>query len=164
MNRIAAFRRAQASSLVAVVALVMTACGSSSGQFDAAGFPAVQQAYGTNTSEEAVRAFFDAAAVDDYPRMWAVFGNEDGPAVERFGVQEIEPRMIVLAGLLRNSGYELRVSNLAMYGPKRVRYIVLLRETRKGTVSLPVITVPGRDGQWFVEQLDMDRMTVVSSP
>lgn len=164
MNRIAAFRRAQASSLVAVVALVMTACGSSSGRFDAAGIPPVQQTYGTNTSEEAVRVFFDAAAVDDYPRMWAVFGNEDGPAVERFGVQEIEPRMIVLAGLLRNSGYELRVSNLAMYGPKRVRYMVLLRETRKGTVSLPVITIPDQDGQWFVEQLEMDRMTVVSSP
>lgn len=164
MNRIAAFLRAQAWSLVAVVTLVMTACGSSSGRFDDAGITPVQQAYGTNTSEEAVRAFLDAAAVDDYPRMWAVFGNEDGPAVERFGVQEIEPRMIVLAGLLRNRGYEMRVSNLAMYGPKRVRYMVLLKETRKGTVSLPVITIPDQDGQWFVEQLEMDRMTVVSSP
>ena len=163
MIRTATRRRVQVS-LTALVALAMTACGSSSRQFDAAGLPAGQQTYGANTSEEAVRMFFDAAAADDYPRMWAVFGTKDGPAVERFGIQEIEPRMIVLAGLLRNRGYEMRVANLASYGSERVRYMVRLRDTRNGTVDLPVLTVPDSRGQWFVEQLDMDRMTPASSP
>ncbi len=159
-----ATRRHMLVSLTALVALAMTACGSSSRQFDTAGLPAGQQAYGASTSEQAVRTFFDAAAADDYPGMWAVFGTEDGSAVERFGIQEIEPRMIVLAGLLRNGGYEMRVSNLAIYGPDRVRYMVQLRNTRNGTVDLPVLTVPDGNGQWFVEQLDMDRIAPGSSP
>lgn len=163
MNRIAAFLRMRAL-LVTIVALTMTACGSSPGRVNAALFPAGQVAYGASTSEDAVRRFFDAAAVDDYPRMWAVFGTEDGPAVERFGIVEIEQRMIVLAGLLRNSGYEMRVANLASYGPNRVRYLVQLRNTRNGTVSLPLLTIPDKDGRWFVEQLVMDRITPLPSP
>jgi hypothetical protein len=151
-------------SLTALVGLTIAACGSSSRQVDTAALATGQQTYGETTSEQAVRTFFDAAAADDYPRMWSVFGTRDGPAVERFGIQEIEPRMIVLAGLLRNRGYQMRVANLASYGPERVRYMVQLRDTRNGTVNLPVLTVPDRKGLWFVEQLDMDRMTPGSFP
>lgn len=163
MNRTATRRHMQVS-LTALVVLAMTACGSSSRQVDRAGSPAGQQAYGANTSEQAVRTFLDAAAADDYPRMWAVFGTKDGPAVERFGIQEIEPRMIILAGLLRNRGYQMRVANLASYGSERVRYMVKLRDTRNGTIELPVLTTPDRTGQWFVEQLEMDRMAPATSP
>lgn len=111
-----------------------------------------------------MRIFLDAAAADDYPRMWAVFGTEDGAAIERFGVADIEARMIVLSRLLRNNGYEMRVENLASYGPKRVRYMVQLRGTRKGNVVLPVLTVPDGTNRWFVEQLDINRITKGSSP
>jgi len=151
------------SSLMAVAAVIMTACGSSPRQ-STAGAPTGQQTFGAETSEAAVRTFLDAAAVDDYPRMWAVFGTENGAVVHEYGVQEIEPRMIVLAGLLRNSGYEMRVANLATYGPKRIRYVVQLRNTRAGNVSLPVLTVPDGSGRWFVEQFDMARLTETSGP
>ena len=36
----------------------------------------------------------------------------DGAAIERFGVQEIEPRMVVLARLLKHRDYDLRLANL----------------------------------------------------
>lgn len=150
-------------ALIAVMTLTLTACGSSSRPSDVPGWPADRQAYGADTSEAAVRAFLDAAAAYDYPGMWAVFGTKDGAAIERFGVKDIEARMIVLSRLLRNNGYEMHVENLASYGPNRVRYIVELRGTRKGNVALPVLTVPDGSNRWFVEQLDVNRITTGSS-
>lgn len=154
--------RSLSAFLFAVLALTTAACGSSPPQ-SSTGIAGGQQVYGADTSEEAVRAFLDAVATDDLPGMWAVFGTEDGAFVERFGIQETEPRMFILAGLLRNTGYDMRVENFASYGPKRVRYLVQLRDTKNGTVDLPILTVPDDDGHWFVEQLDMDRMTPSSS-
>lgn len=150
--------------LITVTTLMLTACGSSSRRSGTPGLPADRQAYGADTSEAAVRTFLDAAAADDYPSMWAVFGTEDGAAIERFGVRDIEARMIVLSQLLRNNGYEMRVENLASYGPDRVRYIVQLRGTRNGDVALPVLTVPDGSNRWFVEQFDMNRITTGSTP
>jgi hypothetical protein len=156
-------KRASAWIPVLVAAVLLTwSCGSSR----SAATPGVSgaQDYGALSSELAVRTFLDAAAADDYPRMWRVFGTKDGPAVERFGIPEIEARMIVLARLLKNSGYDLRVANLASYGPDRVRYEVDLRGSRKGNVVVPVLTVPARGDRWFVEQLDMDALTASSLP
>jgi hypothetical protein len=112
----------------------------------------------------AVRTFLDAAAADDYPRMWRVFGTKDGPAVEQFGIPEIEARMIVLAQLLRNSGYDLQVVNRAAYGPDRIRYEARLEGSRKGAVMVPILTVPAGGDRWFVEQLDMDALTGSTLP
>jgi len=144
-------------SVLVMVALSWSACSSSNRSAEVA-VPR-QGPYGASTSEAAVRTFLDAAAADDYPRMWAVFGTADGPAVERFGVAEIEARMIVLAQLLRNSSYDMRVANFATHGPDRVRYEVRLEGTRKGSVMVPVLTVPDRSDRWFVEQLDLDPLT-----
>lgn len=163
MIRTAASRRVF-PVLIAIATLTLTACGSSARRSSAPGFPADRQAYGAETSEAAVRTFLDAAAADDYPRMWAVFGTEDGAAIIQFGVEEIEARMIILSRLLRNNGYELRVQNLASYGPNRVRYVVQLLGTRNGNVVLPVLTVPDSGNRWFVEQIDMRRLTTGSSP
>lgn len=156
------FRRRALFVALMLTPLVWAACSSSSRQ--AAGGAPGQPVYGAASSEGAIQAFLDAAAAGDYPRMWAVFGTEDGAAVERFGVAEIEARMVVLARLLRHDGYEMQVANLAAYGPDRVRYEVRLQGTRKGAVVVPVVTVPDGRARWFVEQLDMDALTAGSFP
>jgi len=156
LNRSVFGRRVSPAVLVLSV-FTWAACNSSGRHADSP-IPG-QQVYGADTSEAAVRAFLDAAAADDYPRMWAVFGTAEGPAVEEFGIPELEARMVVLARLLRNRGYEMRVVNLASYGPDRVRYEVRLDGTRKGSVVVPVLTVPDGRERWFVEQLDMGPLT-----
>lgn len=115
--------------------------------------------YGSATSEMAVRGFLDGAAVKDYSRMMRLFGTADGPAVDRHGVTDVEQRMIVLAGLLQHESYDLRESNLAQLGPDRVRWEVTLAGTRRGTVVVPVITVPDRSGRWYIEVLNLDALT-----
>ncbi len=151
------FGRRVSPTVFALFVLAWGACSSSSRPADAP-IPG-QRIYGADTSEAAVRAFLDAAAADDYPEMWAVFGTAEGPAVEEFGIAETEARMVVLARLLRNNGYEMRVANLASYGPDRVRYEVRMEGTRKGSVVVPVLTVPDDRERWFVEQLDMGSLT-----
>lgn len=91
--------------------------------------------------------------------MGAHFGTVDGPARKRLGIAEVEQRMIFLARLLRHSSYDLRVANLAQLGPDRVRYVARLEGTRRGDVLVPIVTVPARDGHWYVERLDVDALT-----
>lgn len=115
--------------------------------------------YGAPTSEMAVRGFLDGANAEDYGQMSDLFGTEKGPAVERFGVTEIEQRMIFLAGILKHSSYELQQANLAQLGPDRVRWEARMSGTRKGGVVVPIITIPDRAGRWYVERLNLDALT-----
>lgn len=120
--------------------------------------------FGAPTSEMAVRSFLDGANVEDFQQMSDVFGTADGPAVDRFGVTDVEQRMIVLAKLLRHESYDLSQANLAQLGPDRVRWEARMEGTRKGAVVVPVITVPDRSGRWFVERLNVDALTASTVP
>jgi hypothetical protein len=119
---------------------------------------------GAPTSELAVRGFLDGANAADYGQMSSLFGTDKGPAVERFGVTDIEQRMIFLARILKHSSYELRQVNLAQLGPDRVRWEARMSGTRKGGVVVPVITVPDGTGRWYVERLNLDALTASSAP
>ena len=114
---------------------------------------------GAATSEMAVRSFLDAANSEDYSRMMNLFGTADGLAVDEFGVQDVEARMIFLSQLLKHESYTLSQVNLAMLGPDRVRYEVQMSGTRKGSVTVPVISIPDGTGRWYVERLNVDALT-----
>lgn len=149
-------------ALVALTAVALTACGSSrggSGGSDATEVPTPTAGYGAESAESAITRFLDAAQAENYEGMWTVFGTAEGPAIERFGVQETESRMIVLARLLKHQDYELRLSNLAGLGPRRSRYEVRMTGTRKGSVMVPFVTTHDERGRWFVEQLQADRLS-----
>ena len=146
-------RRVATVLLVLAGGLLSAACASS-GPARATGGP-----YGAVSSEAAVRGFLDAANAEDFRRMGQLFGTARGPAVDEMGIEEVEARMIVLAKLLDNDGYTLRESNLEMLGPDRVRWEAALSGSRKGDVVVPVITVPSKDGRWFVERLNLDAVT-----
>ena len=146
----------QAAAL-GLLGFVAAGCGGSSGSAGQVATPV--EGYGAATSDGAIMRFLDAAQAENYPGMWAVFGTEKGPAIERFGVQEIEPRMIVLSRLLKHDDYELRLSNLAGLGPNRARYEVRMTGTRKGSVMVPFVTTHDAAGRWYVEQLQADRLS-----
>lgn len=147
-------------ALVALTGVALATCGSSrggaTGDVDAS---APVGGYGAESAESAITRFLDAAQAENYEGMWAVFGTAEGPAIERFGVQETESRMVVLARLLKHEGYELRLSNLAGLGPRRSRYEVRMRGTRKGSVMVPFVTAHDDRGRWYVEQLEADRLS-----
>lgn len=120
--------------------------------------------HGASTSEMAVRGFLDGANADDYQQMSDLFGTDKGPAVDQFGVTDIEQRMIFLASLLKHESYELQQANLAQLGPNRIRWEVRMTGTRKGSVVVPMVTVPDRAGRWYVEILNLDALTASIVP
>jgi len=115
-------------------------------------------AWGAATAEMAVRSFMDAANIEDFATMSNLFGTAEGPAMEEFGVADVEARMIFLSRLLKHEGYTLNQANLAMLGPDRIRYEVRMTGTRKGDVTVPTIVVPDASGRWFVERLNVDAL------
>ena len=148
--------RRAAAALAGVLGFAAAACGGGS---QGAGVPSPVGGYGAASPENAVVQFLDAAQNENYEGMWNVFGTADGPAIERFGVQEIEARMVVLSRLLKHRDYELRVANLAGLGPNRTRYEVRMEGTRKGNVMVPFVTAHDGRGRWYVEQLEADRLS-----
>ncbi len=151
------FARAHPAWLVLLLFGVsgLASCASSG----SGGSGGARAAAGAATSEMAVRAFLDAANAEDYDRMMNLFGTADGLAVDEFGVQDVEARMIFLSELLKHDSYTLSQVNLAMLGPDRVRYEVQMSGTRKGSVVVPVIAIPDGSGRWFVERLNVDALT-----
>lgn len=154
-------RLARTSLAFLLAAVVGAACGGSSGGRNApgAGVAAPAGGYGADSSDQAIRQFLDAAQAENYEGMWSVFGTGEGAAIERYGVQEIEARMVVLSRLLKHQSYELRQSNLAGLGPNRARYEVRMAGTRKGNVMVPFVTTHDARGRWYVEQLQADRLS-----
>lgn len=140
--------------LLAGAAVPLAGCASSSGGLS--GDPAQ---YGSPTGEVAATRFLEAANRRDYQAMSRQFGTRKGPAESTMGVNEVEQRMMVLAGLLRHDGFDLQRRDLARIGPHRARFVATMRGTRRGTVRLPVITVQTEEGRWYVEQLVMDPLT-----
>jgi hypothetical protein len=112
----------------------------------------------------AVRGFLDGANVENFEQMSDLFGTEDGPAVERFGVTDVEQRMIVISKLVKHESYSLGQANLAQLGPDRIRWEARMEGTRKGTVVVPIITVPDRSGRWFVERLNLESLSASTVP
>lgn len=149
-------RATAALAFGAALALGAAGCGGGS---QGAGVSSPVGGYGAATPENAVVQFLDAAQNEDYEGMWTVFGTSEGPAIERFGVQEVEARMVVLSRLLKHRDYELQVANLAGLGPNRTRYEVRMEGTRKGRVVVPFVTAHDDGGRWYVERLDADRLS-----
>lgn len=141
-------RRAAALALAAIV----TACGGKE-------LTRSPSSYGAPTAEQAVRSFLDAARADAYPRMGRLFGTRQGPAEARFGVTNVEQRMVVLAGIIDHQSYQLEPSRLTQPEPNRRRFSARLTGTRRGDVSVPIFVVRSERGRWFVERIDTDPLT-----
>lgn len=137
------------------MALVVAAAGAcaSSGEKVPAGM-----VVGGTSSMVAAEDFLQAANAENYARMTALFGTGKGSAVKRFGLADVEQRMIVLSALLKHSEYDLQPETNRAVSAHQIRYVAKLRGTRKGTVDVPIVTAT--DGsRWFVEKLEMEQLT-----
>ena len=92
--------RARTAWLVPLAYCCLTSLSSCASSGSGGGRMVRTRTPGAATSEMAVRSFLDAANSEDYSHMMNLFGTADGLAVDEFGVQDVEARMIFLSQLL----------------------------------------------------------------
>ena len=140
------------------LAISLPGCASSKSDPDA--IPSGQTAstvYGASSPEEAVRSFLDAAQAQQYGQMRRLFGTNGGPAENKWGVQQVEQRMVVLSGMLLHQAYSLRTLELGYLRMDQRGFVATIIGTRYGNANVP-ITVVLADGRWYVEQLGVDSL------
>lgn len=140
-----------APSLAAgAILLALSGCGGGGGGSLQAG----PEAYGAPDPEQAVHGFLGALRANDYPAMARHFGTESGPAEGKWGVEEVEQRMLVLAGILEHRDADLQRSRRSETDENRRRFVLSMTGTRYGSVTLPVVAVRASGGRWFVERIE----------
>lgn len=149
-------RARNGSWLATAVALSIAAAACASGGGGGAG-ATIEDAYGARSPEAAVGQFLDAAKRNDYALMARLFGNTEGPAIERMGRVDVEQRMFVLASILRHESYSLRPMGVAEAEGKR-RVIAEMVGTRNGNATVPFVAASSR-GRWFVEQIMTENLS-----
>ncbi|MEN8144574.1 MAG: hypothetical protein ABFS14_06430 [Gemmatimonadota bacterium] len=139
------------AAVAAAATVTAAGCASGGGEVPAG------MVVGGGSSKAVAEDFLQAANAENYARMTALFGTEKGSAVKRFGLSDVERRMIVLSALLKHSAYDLQPESSRAVKASQIRYVARLEGTRRGTVDVPIITAT--DGsRWFVEKLEMEQL------
>ncbi len=147
-----AVRSVGLKSVVLLVAAAVGGCASGGGTIPPG------MVVGGASSMAAVEDFLQAANAENYARMTALFGTDKGSAVKRFGLSDVELRMIVISKLLKHSEYDLQPASNRAVSPSQIRYVVRLEGTRHGTVDVPIVTATN-GSRWFVEKLELEQLT-----
>jgi hypothetical protein len=140
---------------LAVVTLAGLSVGCASGR----SLSAADDTYGAASAELAVTGFLAAAQARRYTDMAHLFGTPDGPAEKKFGVDEVEKRMVVLASLMQHRAYTLDEPDLRVLGPDHRWYVANMVGTRKGPAEVIIVAARTDQDRWFVEQVDLSSLT-----
>ena len=140
MSSLAACRSASTSTVNTAPATTTTT-GAGTGAADAA---------------SALRGFMDAAKAQNIQGISAYWGDKDGTARGRFPKAEEEQREIIMARCLRHDRYDV-IGDAPGMGGGRTFAISLSRPGKSATTNVDV--VPAVDHRWYVQKIDMDRLT-----
>lgn len=147
-------------ALLSVLVLVsLAACAGGRQAAAARAGAAPQGAPGASAPSAAVEQLLRLAGRKQYLEMGYVFGTAQGPVALRDAPRDVERRMYGLATVLENSGFTI-MDEAPIPGTvgQGVRLNVQLRKGNR-THSVPFTTVRGPGERWFVEMVDVERIT-----
>lgn len=107
---------------------------------------------GASTSRGAVEGFLAAVKVADLQGMSALWGNDRGPAREKFSRDELEKRLVIMQCSLQHDKWNFIEDAPRPQTGGRHAWAVNFnrkRTTAKGTL----ITVQGPGGRWYLEDV-----------
>ena len=94
----------------------------------------------------------------DVGTMGRLFGNKEGPVSARFPKAEVEPRMFLLATVLRHDDYQI-VSETEVPGRlEEARNMMVRIKSGQLDNRVPFTFVRYKDG-WLIEQIDIGVIT-----
>lgn len=105
-----------------------------------------------------VERFLQAANAQDLDAMVRLFGTHAGPI--RGERRELELRMSAIARVLQHDDYRV-VGQRSEPGRQHptTRVAVTLTQGRRVVPEVPFLVVRTADGQWLVEEIDLERIT-----
>jgi hypothetical protein len=137
------------ASLVPML-LLLAACGA---------HPKYSAAPGGMAPGEVVERFLKAASDKQYGTMAELFGTTGGSILARDARPDAERRMYAIATVLEHERFALR-DQLPVPGSATREMAITVALTHRGrTIDVPFTTVPGPDGRWFVEKVDLQAVT-----
>src|SRR5689334_11807095 len=102
---------------------------------------------GAGTERDAVTLFFAAVNNGDLQAMGAIWGDESGPARDRWPRDELEQRELIMQRCLRHDTFKVLSTTPGTSG-QRVFSVEL---TRRGlTTSTTLTAARGPGGRWYV--------------
>ena len=115
--------------------------------------PAGGSTTGAASERDAVTAFMTAINTGDLQAIGAIWGDESGPARNRWQRDELEQRELIMQRCLRHDRFKI-LGDPTMVGGQRTFSVELVR---KGlTASTTLIAVRGPGGRWYVKQADIE--------
>lgn len=145
--------------LPVLVVVAVAACGGSRQASAPRGGVVSAAAAGASAPSAAVEQLLRLAGRKQYLEMGNVFGTAQGPVSGRDAPRDVERRMYGLATVLENNGFTiLDESPIPGTVGQGVRMTVQLRKGDR-TFSVPFTTVRGPADRWFVETVDVERIT-----
>jgi hypothetical protein len=124
--------------------------------------PVPQSAPGGPAPSASVERFMRLAAEKNYAEMGWVFGTAEGSVYRRDKAADVERRMYALGSVLRHDRFEIRdEAQVPGRAGGAVRMTVRLTDGPRQH-SVPITTVRGPDGRWFVEAVDVEAVTGAS--
>jgi hypothetical protein len=107
----------------------------------------------------AIEQFLRAANATDLDAMARLFGTRDGSILQRDAKRNVEDRMFALSHILRHENYEIERTQIVPGRREEATQITVRMTIDRREVSVPWTMVLGRDGQWRVEQIDIEKIT-----
>ncbi|HSG49209.1 MAG TPA: hypothetical protein VLA43_15420 [Longimicrobiales bacterium] len=105
-----------------------------------------------------VERFLQAVNAQDFDAMARIFGTVDGPV--EGPAQEVELRMATIAEILRHQDYKIDSERMEPGRANPTRRVgVDLTIDRRVIRDVAFMVVQTREGNWMVEQIDLEKVT-----
>ena len=112
---------------------------------------------GATTGRAAVESFMAAVKAQDLRAMSGLWGNGKGLARDQYKREELEKRLVIMQCLLQHDQFRFAEANPRLQTGGRQEHLVEIKKA-KLEARTTVMTVPGPDGKWLVEDIDVSKL------
>jgi hypothetical protein len=114
-------------------------------------------AVGAASSRGAVEAFLVAVRAQDLQAMSGLWGNPKGLARDQLKREELEKRLIIMQCLMQHDKAVFAEERPRLQTGGRQDFLMTLTKG-KNSASTLMTTVPGPNGRWLVEDVDVTKL------
>lgn len=112
---------------------------------------------GGSTGRNAVESFMAAVKAQDLQAMSGLWGNGKGLARDQYKRDELEKRLVIMQCLLQHDQFRFAEAGPRLQTGGRQEHLIEIKKA-KLEARTTVMTVPGPNGRWLVEDIDVSKL------